>query len=260
MKATIEGSTLDSQVDARLRRLEERLVAEQDRVLPGVVHECVERARSRFASARVRTFVPILVERVVRSQLGTVTAPTEAWAWRTAKRLLSGELPRRWAHTQGVAGRARQIAWMFGPGDRDVLVAAAWLHDIGYAETVAGTGFHQLDGARYLVAQGVSWRVCALVARHSGAAAVAELVGLSGELAVFEDECGPVRDALWYCDMTTGPDGRPVSFADRLAELRARRGPDHPAVRALATNEADRAAAVHRTEELLCAGQRRAWR
>jgi hypothetical protein len=31
-------------------------------------------------------------------------------------------------------------------------VAAAWLHDIGYAPAIAesGTGFHPLDGARYL--------------------------------------------------------------------------------------------------------------
>ena len=30
------------------------------------------------------------------------------------------------------------------------MTAAAWLHDIGYAPAVDDTGFHPLDGARYL--------------------------------------------------------------------------------------------------------------
>jgi hypothetical protein len=39
--------------------------------------------------------------------------------------------------------------------------------------------------------------VCALVAHHAGAAAVADLVGLAGPLAAFDDERTAVRDALW---------------------------------------------------------------
>jgi hypothetical protein len=30
--------------------------------------------------------------------------------------------------------------------DRPVLIAAAWLHDIGYAPGLPETGFHPLDG------------------------------------------------------------------------------------------------------------------
>jgi hypothetical protein len=60
-----------------------------------------------------------------------------------------------------------------------------------------------------------------------------------------------VRDALWYADMTTSPDGHPVSFAERMAELRGRRSPDDPVIRALESNERDRAAAVRRTEHRL---------
>jgi hypothetical protein len=93
--------------------------------------------------------------------------------------------------------------------------------------------------------------VCALVANHAGAAAVADLVGLAGALAVFDDERDAVRDALWYCDMTTGPDGRSMTFDERMAELRGRRSADDPVVRALAVNERERAAAVRRTEERL---------
>src|SRR4029077_17233843 len=46
--------------------------------------------------------------------------------------LLQESLPRRWAHVQGVAARARTLALVLGT-DGDLLEAAAWLHDIGYA-------------------------------------------------------------------------------------------------------------------------------
>ena len=39
---------------------------------------------------------------------------------------------RTWAHVQGVADRARSLAPVLG-ADADLLEAAAWLHDIGYA-------------------------------------------------------------------------------------------------------------------------------
>ena len=58
-------------------------------------------------------------------------------------------MPRRWAHVQGVAARARGLAPVLG-ADADLLEAAAWLHDIGYAPDLAATGLHQLDGGRYL--------------------------------------------------------------------------------------------------------------
>src|SRR4051812_27962846 len=49
-----------------------------------------------------------------------------------AYRLLADELPRRWAHTKGVARRARSLAIILG--DHSELVeVAAFLHDIGYS-------------------------------------------------------------------------------------------------------------------------------
>ncbi|HET6504153.1 MAG TPA: HD domain-containing protein [Amycolatopsis sp.] len=251
--ATVE-TRQGAHLDDRIARLEARLVREQAHVAPEVVHEWVERARSRFDGARVQVFVPIFVERAVRSKLadpGGQTRSLRTWAWLTARNLLAARLPRRWAHTQGVSRRAAEIGGAFSPDDREVLVSAAWLHDIGYAEEVVDTGFHQLDGARYLRERGVSERVCALVAHHSGAAEVAELVGMSAELAVFDDEKSPVRDALWYCDSTRGPDGTPIAFEARLAEVRSRRGPADPVVRALAANGPERRAAVARTADLL---------
>jgi putative nucleotidyltransferase with HDIG domain len=81
-----------------------------------------------------------------------------------ARALLQETLPRRWAHVQGVAAQARSLAPVLG-ADADLLEAAAWLHDIGYAPGLAVTGFHPLDGARYLRdTQHAGTMLCRLVA------------------------------------------------------------------------------------------------
>ena len=50
-----------------------------------------------------------------------------------AQRLLA-DLPQRWQHTIGVARRAETALVTVGSaGEGEVLLAAAWLHDIGYA-------------------------------------------------------------------------------------------------------------------------------
>ena len=64
-----------------------------------------------------------------------------SWAQQLARALLQEPLPRRWAHVQGVAARARSLAPVLG-ADADLLEAAAWLHDIGYAPGLAVTGLH----------------------------------------------------------------------------------------------------------------------
>jgi hypothetical protein len=142
-----------------------------------------------------------------------------------ARLLLAESIPRRWAHSQGVARKAELVAHLFG-GDASTLVSAAWLHDVGYAPDLVVTGMHQLDGARYLrdVAHAGDL-VCRLVAHHSCAAIEARNRGLSEQLA---DEFLPVEgliaDALTYADMTTTPVGEPTEVEHRLAEILARYG------------------------------------
>lgn len=150
----------------------------------------------------------------------------EAWARNLAHDLLADELPRRWQHVQGVAERAWTAASMVG-ADAELLVCAALLHDVGYASGLVATGLHSLDGARYLASVGASGRLVNLVGHHSCAALEAELRGLTAELAEFTDE-GPtlVRDALWWADMTTTPDGGRTNVIDRVAEIQDRYGPD----------------------------------
>jgi hypothetical protein len=145
-----------------------------------------------------------------------------------ARALLQEPLPRRWAHVQGVAARARGLAPVLGT-DADLIEAAAWLHDIGYAPALALTGLHQLDGARYLRdAQHAEALLGRLVAHHSCAIIEAGERGLADALS---SEFGPAPDVLarvlTCCDMTTSPDGQPVPAGQRLAEIQDRYGPGH---------------------------------
>jgi hypothetical protein len=149
-----------------------------------------------------------------------------AWAFELAREKLADVLPRRWKHVQGVGRRVRVVGPLFTVEDYELLVGAALLHDIGYAPDLIGTGFHPLDGARYLRAVGGPDRLVNLVAHHSCATLEAELRGLSDELAEFEDEKTVLRDALWWADMTTTPDGGETTVVERVAEIQTRYGPD----------------------------------
>ena len=55
-----------------------------------------------------------------------------SWAQDVARVVLAEALPRRWAHVQGVAKKAERVAASLALSD-GALVAAAWLHDVGYA-------------------------------------------------------------------------------------------------------------------------------
>jgi hypothetical protein len=161
------------------------------------------------------------------SSLGRMN-PLASWAEHLARALLQKPLPRRWAHVQGVAARARSLAPVFG-ADADLVEAAAWLHDIGYAPGLAVTGLHALDGARYLRdAQHADAMLCRLVAHHSYAIVEAGERGLADVLGLeFEPAPYALSSVLTCCDMTTSPDGELVPVARRLAEIHHRYGPGH---------------------------------
>jgi hypothetical protein len=157
-----------------------------------------------------------------------------AWAASVARSHLATPefAQRRWRHVQAVAAKAVHLRDVLDEA-ADLLCAAAWVHDIGYAPGLYDTGFHPIDGARQLRRLGASEALCGLVAHHSGARHEATLRGLSVELAEFVDEPGPARDGLWYCDMTTGPTGDAVTFDERLAEIGRRYGVEHTVPRAI---------------------------
>lgn len=129
-------------------------------------------------------------------------------AFTLAESMLAEPLPRRWSHSLGVAKRAATLRPILGR-DAGLLEAAAVLHDVGYSPSIATTGFHPLDGARFLRDQeSFDERVVRLVAHHSCALLEAEERGLRDELAgEFAMEQPALVDALIFCDMTTTPYG-----------------------------------------------------
>ncbi|MEU8804781.1 HD domain-containing protein [Spirillospora sp. NPDC048819] len=153
---------------------------------------------------------------------------TAAWARDLARKHLESPLPRRWAHTQGVARQARTLAPILG-NQADLLEAAAWLHDIGYTPDLVNTGFHPLDGARHLRdTHQADTHLCRLVAHHSCALIEARKRDLATELVIeFLSEPPDLHEHLTYCDMTTSPIGEHLSVYDRLTEILARYGTGH---------------------------------
>jgi HD superfamily phosphodiesterase len=111
--------------------------------------------------------------------LGIMMSVAEARA--LARRLLDPALPGRWRHVQGVGARGEEITARLGLPD-DVLASAAWLHDIGYGPALVETGFHPLDGARFLRRIGTDDRLARLGAHHSCAVNEARVRGLEWEL------------------------------------------------------------------------------
>ena len=175
------------------------------------------------------------------------------WAAELARKLLEVPLPRRWAHVQGVAARARSLAPILGD-DFGLLEAAAWLHDVGYAPEIADTGFHPLDGARYLRdVEHAGPTLCRLVANHSCAIIEAEERGLAETLSKeFPPPPPALSDALAYCDMTTTPTGEVVAVRDRLSEIAERYGPHDVVTRFIRKAESELLSSVARTDRRLC--------
>ncbi|GLZ50029.1 metal-dependent phosphohydrolase, HD subdomain protein [Actinomycetospora sp. NBRC 106375] len=172
--------------------------------------------------------------------------PSFADARALAETVLADHLRDRWLHVQAVTREALQLAEL-PEVDREPLIQAAVLHDIGYSPVVARSGFHPLDGARFLSARGYDDRVVALVAHHSAAVVEAAERGIDG-LDRFPDEESPTRDALWYSDAVTGPRGERCTPDERWAEIRVRYGTDHVVTWYLDRAEPVLRAAVERTE------------
>jgi hypothetical protein len=179
------------------------------------------------------------------------------WAFAVARDELASSLPRRWAHSLGVARRARVLA--HATADAELLESAAVLHDVGYAARIVTTGFHPLDGARFLRdLHQADDRLVRLVANHSFALLEAEERGLRAQLEVdfplLEDPF--LVDGMVWCDMTTTPDGLPTTATERVTEIISRYGPDSVVGRFTRRAAPEIHDAVQRVETVL-AGQLR---
>lgn len=168
---------------------------------------------------------------------------------------LAGErlagMSRRWSHVQGVAQVASVVSPRVEPANSEAIIAAAWLHDVGYAPSVALTGFHPVDGARFARDAGMPELVVALIAHHTGADAEAVERGLSSELAEFPRPPRESLDVVTFADMTTSPDGDPITAENRVAEILARYADDDPVHAAVSRSASELLASVVRVYDRL---------
>jgi hypothetical protein len=179
-------------------------------------------------------------------------------AQRLAEDLLA-DVGSRFQHTRGVGARATTALPAVAEPDRPFLLAAAWLHDIGYAKALQRTGFHPVDGAHYLQEHGWPRVVVGLVAHHSGARFVAAVRGLAALLDPFSEARyvhGPLADALTFADQTTATNGAPIDVEDRMADMLRRHGPDSPNARCHHVRAPALRAAVQTTQLRIREGRR----
>lgn len=142
-----------------------------------------------------------------------------------ADRLLRG-VGTRLAHSARVARQVSRVGYLLEARWQSAITEAAWLHDVGYNDRVALTGFHPLDGARWLRDRGWPLETCRLAAWHTAASIEGTLRGLDQELAAEFDPPPPlVAAALTWADLTSSPAGEPWTVGCRLADILRR----HPA-------------------------------
>lgn len=165
-------------------------------------------------------------------------------------------LTTRLAHVRAVAAAAERVTPLLTAEEAETLVAAAWLHDVGYAPSVRSTGFHPLDGGLFVRGFGFPEMVVSLVAYHTGAAVEAAERGLEADLGKIPSPSSELLDALTYADLTTGPDGVPLSVDERIAEILRRYGPDEVVHRAVSRSAPDLLASAARVEERLARAAR----
>ena len=170
-----------------------------------------------------------------------------------AEECLAATHPQRWRHVEGVAARAVQVR---GRADDDPVVAAAWLHDVGYSPVLQDTGLHALDGAVFLAARGVEPLVVSLVAFHTGAEFEAEERGLLESLSHFDRPPQELLDALILCDLTVSPTGEDVAVPVRIDEIVARYPGAHPVHRAVLRSSGYLRACCERAAVLVSAEER----
>jgi len=167
---------------------------------------------------------------------------------------LLGDVGTRLPHTRRVASQSSVLSDLLDDGWSRAIVDAAWLHDIGYSHEVSNSGFHPLDGARWLRAEAFPEETCSLVAWHTGAINEARERGLEDELrAEFAPPPQYALDALTWADLTSSPTGDPVSPDLRLDEILGRYEPGSAVHRAIAAGRQGLLESAERIEHLLAA-------
>ena len=155
----------------------------------------------------------------------------DLWAQEQAKTYLSS-LGNRWLHVQGAVTVAQWLSpTISNPVERSYLLAAVYLHDIGYSPSLATLGFHPIDGACFVLNAIGDRRLAALVAHHSGARFEARLRDFGKALSPFPREQSAVAEYLNYVDMHSGVCGQICTLIERRADIERRYPPENVVIR-----------------------------
>lgn len=160
---------------------------------------------------------------------------TIAGAERLARQLLADQ-PTRLRHVEGVVRHMED--WLHYVGETgkvyELHMQIAWLHDIGYSESLNKEGFHAVDGYRYLKEQGWDYPVYIGVLLHSYSHELAQhlkpqLVNLydTQELLDYIARYPNFFTYITLVDLHTSPTGEFVTFEARRADVYERYGA-HP--------------------------------
>jgi len=151
----------------------------------------------------------------------TSMSPLVRDAHMLAKSLLADD-PRRLAHVRGAALIAGMASGALRVDQPETVVAAALLHDIGYAPAVARTGFHPLDGALFLAREGWPESVVLLVGHHSHAVLLAPYYRVHNAMALLDRVPGQAEDIITFSDLRAGANGMGAAPRDRIDDMRRR--------------------------------------
>jgi hypothetical protein len=149
------------------------------------------------------------------------TSPLVRDALTMAHRLLADD-PSRLAHLRGAGLIAGMAAGALCVDRPETVVAAALLHDIGYAPAITRTGFHPLDGALFLAQEGWPDRVVFLVAHHSHSAVLAPYYGVHHHLSLLDHVHGQADDIITFSDLRAGVNGLGTDPRERIEDMRRR--------------------------------------
>ena len=115
-----------------------------------------------------------------------------------ARTLLAEHVPGAWARSEAAACRAASAVQALGRPRGEIIIAAAWLHAVGDAPSIRGTGLTPVDGAVHLLAEGWPTPVINLVAHQGQARLIAPAFDATEQLALFERIQGWPSDILDY--------------------------------------------------------------
>lgn len=136
-------------------------------------------------------------------------------------------------HTLGVVHNCRNLIKVhsLSKQDAELLLTAAYLHDIGHSEDINVTGFYQFDAYKHLLFSGWDLEVCSLVLHHSEARYYPHQKDPEIQSAfkkALPKRLEEVYKLLNLADMTSNSRGEHVSFKERFLDIKNNYGANNP--------------------------------